>query len=90
MALPPCHFACQFIVNNDKIDCILYQRSCDVGLGLPYNIASYGLLTYIIGKITGKKPNKLIIFLGDVHIYENHVDEMKKQIEREPYVFPLL
>lgn len=90
MALPPCHVLCQFIVENGKLNCILYQRSCDIGLGVPFNIASYSLLTYIIGIMTNYKPGKFIYMMGDVHIYKNHVDSLLKQCMNKPYEFPTL
>jgi len=92
MALPPCHVMCQFNVNtiNNTLDCQLYQRSGDMFLGVPFNIASYSFLTHIIAKITGYKPGKLIHILGDTHIYESHIEAVKDQIKRVPYKFPEL
>jgi thymidylate synthase len=91
MNLPPCHMFCQFYVSsNQELSCQMYQRSADVGLGLPFNIASYAVLTYILGKITNLKPKKLSIIIGDAHIYENHIETLKEQITREPYLFPSL
>jgi len=91
MNLPPCHMFCQFYVsNNNELSCMMYQRSADVGLGLPFNIASYSVLTYIIGKLTNLRPKKLHIIIGDAHIYENHIEILKEQITREPYIFPTL
>lgn len=91
MNLPPCHMFCQFYVSSKKeLSCMMYQRSADVGLGLPFNIASYAVLTYILGKLTNLKPKKLIINIGDAHIYENHIETLKEQITREPFVFPTL
>jgi len=92
MALPPCHVMCQFNVNlRDKtLNCQLYQRSGDMFLGVPFNIASYSFLTCILAKITGYKPGKLIHILGDTHIYENHINAVKEQIKRVPYQFPEL
>jgi dihydrofolate reductase/thymidylate synthase len=91
MNLPPCHLLAQFYVSNDKeLSCMMYQRSADVGLGLPFNIASYATLTYILAKLTNLKPKKLIITIGDAHIYENHIDTLKEQIKREPFNFPTL
>ena len=92
MALPPCHVMCQFNVDtkNNKLDCQLYQRSGDMFLGVPFNIASYAFLTHIIGKITGYQVGRLIHILGDTHIYESHLDAVKEQIERVPYQFPEL
>jgi dihydrofolate reductase/thymidylate synthase len=69
---------------------MMYQRSADIGLGLPFNIASYAVLTYILAKLTNLKPKKLIITLGDAHIYENHIEALEEQINRIPYNFPVL
>ena len=90
MALPPCHVMCQFYVNKtlNTLDCQLYQRSGDMFLGVPYNIASYSFLTHIIAKLTGYKAGKLIHILGDAHIYINHINAVEKQLERVPIKFP--
>jgi thymidylate synthase len=89
--LPPCHIMCQFYVTSEKeLSCMMYQRSADIGLGLPFNIASYAVLTYILGKLSNLKPKKLSIIIGDAHIYENHIDALKEQITREPFEFPKL
>lgn len=90
MALPPCHVMCQFYVEGDGLKCHLTQRSADVGLGLPFNIASYALLTYLIGYFTGKKPLELTISLGDSHVYKNHLDSLLEQRKRKPYPSPTL
>jgi thymidylate synthase len=91
MNLPPCHMMCQFYVSSNKeLSCMMYQRSADIGLGLPFNIASYAVLTYILGKITNLKPKKLSIIIGDAHIYQNHIEALKEQITREPFEFPKL
>ena len=92
MALPPCHVMCQFYVDtkNNRLDCQLYQRSGDMFLGVPFNIASYSFLTYIIAKCTGYQPGRLIHILGDTHIYDSHIEAVKTQIKRIPYVFPKL
>ena len=90
MALPPCHIMCQFFVDGNHLSCQMYQRSADCFLGLPFNIASYALLTYIIAHITGKTPHKLILVLGDTHIYSNHIEQVKEQINRCPYKFPTI
>ena len=89
-ALPPCHAFFQFYVSNNKLSCQLYQRSADVFLGVPFNIASYSFLTYIIAKITGYQPGKLIHILGDTHIYDSHIEAVCTQIKRIPYAFPKL
>jgi thymidylate synthase len=91
MNLPPCHILAQFYVSNAKeLSCILYQRSADVGLGLPFNIASYAVLTYILAKLSNLTPKKLIVTIGDAHIYENHIDALKEQCKRKPFNFPVL
>nr|XP_025742433.1 thymidylate synthase isoform X2 [Callorhinus ursinus] len=90
MALPPCHALCQFYVVNGELSCQLYQRSGDMGLGVPFNIASYALLTYMIAHITGLKPGDFIHTLGDAHIYLNHIEPLKMQLQREPRPFPKL
>lgn len=89
MALPPCHVLIQFNVHQDKyLSCSLYQRSCDVGLGVPFNIASYSFLTHIIAKHCDLIPYQFVYFMGNAHIYENHIDAMKEQYTRSPYNFP--
>ncbi|KAL2085104.1 hypothetical protein ACEWY4_018424 [Coilia grayii] len=90
MALPPCHALCQFYVSEGELSCQLYQRSGDMGLGVPFNIASYALLTYMIAHITGLKPGDFVHTLGDAHIYSNHVEPLKEQLTREPRAFPKL
>ncbi|GMT31306.1 hypothetical protein PFISCL1PPCAC_22603, partial [Pristionchus fissidentatus] len=90
MALPPCHTLCQFYVRNGELSCQLYQRSGDMGLGVPFNIASYALLTHMIAHVTGLKTGDLVHTLGDAHIYSNHVEPLKIQLERTPYEFPKL
>ncbi|EFC36084.1 predicted protein [Naegleria gruberi] len=92
MALPPCHLMCQFWVDTDtnELSCQMYQRSCDMGLGVPFNIASYALLTRLMAQVCNLKPGDFIHTLGDTHVYKNHIEPLKKQIERDPKHFPLL
>lgn len=80
MALPPCHCLVQFYVANGELSCQLYQRSADMGLGVPFNIASYALLTYLIAHVTGLKPGDFIHTLGDAHVYSTHVEALKQQV----------
>lgn len=90
MALPPCHILFHVSIHGDKLNLCWFQRSCDMMLGVPFNIASYALLTVLLAKETGFKPGIVTGFLSDVHVYENHVENAKIQIEREPYKFPNL
>jgi len=91
MALPPCHILCQFNVHdNDKLSCSMYQRSGDIGLGVPFNIASYSFLTHLIAKHCGLVPYEFVYFLGNAHIYDDHLEQMKVQMNRKPYAFPTL
>lgn len=91
MALPPCHVLCQFnVVNGNELSCCLYQRSGDVGLGVPFNIASYAMLTRIIASVCGLEATEFIYFLSNAHIYDDHIESLKEQIKREPYPFPKL
>ena len=89
MALPPCHILCQFNVHDgNKLSCALYQRSCDYFLGIPFNIASYSMLTHLLAKHCGLEAYEFIHFMGNCHLYENAIDAAKLQITREPYPFP--
>jgi len=88
MALPPCHVLFQFYVAGGRLSCQLYQRSCDIFLGVPFNIASYSLLTMMIARVTGLLPGEFIHTLGDAHIYLNHIDQVRLQLTREPYPLP--
>jgi len=88
MVLPPCHCLAQFFVRGNKLSCLLYQRSCDMFLGVPFNIASYALLTHMIAKETGLEADEFIWNGGDIHLYSNHINQTKEQISRTPYEFP--
>uniref|UniRef100_A0A914D9Y3 Thymidylate synthase n=1 Tax=Acrobeloides nanus TaxID=290746 RepID=A0A914D9Y3_9BILA len=88
MALPPCHTLAQFYVCDGELSCQLYQRSGDMGLGVPFNLASYALFTHMIAHVTGLKAGDLVHTLGDAHVYLNHVDALKIQLERTPREFP--
>ena len=88
MALPPCHSFMQFYVINGKLSCQLYQRSADIFLGVPFNIASYSLFTMMIAQVCGLKPGEFIHTMGDAHIYTNHVEQIKVQLSREPKLLP--
>ncbi|KAF7336782.1 hypothetical protein MVEN_02113600 [Mycena venus] len=99
MALPPCHMLCQFYVHlppassptdKPKLSCLMFQRSADLGLGIPFNIASYALLTHMIAQVTGTTAHELIIQLGDAHVYRDHVDALEVQLTRTPKPFPKL
>jgi thymidylate synthase len=90
MALPPCHLLFQFYVNNNKLSCQLYQRSADIFLGVPFNIASYSFLTEMIAQATNLQPGEFIHTLGDAHIYLNHLEQVETQLKREPRPLPQL
>ena len=90
MALPPCHLLFQFYVANDRLSCQMYQRSADVFLGVPFNIASYALLTMMVAHVTGLAPGEFIHTLGDAHLYENHLEQARLQISREPRPLPTM
>jgi thymidylate synthase len=90
MALPPCHILFQFYVADGRLSCQLYQRSADIFLGVPFNIASYSLLTLMIAQVTGYKPGEFIHTLGDAHIYLNHTEQVKLQLTREPMPLPVM
>eukprot|EP00927_Polykrikos_kofoidii_P078358 TRINITY_DN75191_c0_g1_i1.p1 TRINITY_DN75191_c0_g1~~TRINITY_DN75191_c0_g1_i1.p1 ORF type:complete len:492 (-),score=65.19 TRINITY_DN75191_c0_g1_i1:36-1511(-) len=88
MACPPCHMFCQFYVEHGELSCLMYQRSCDMGIGVPWNIASYSLLTCMVAQVCGLRPGDFIHTLGVGHIYRDHVDALEAQLGRTPYPFP--
>ena len=90
MALPPCHCLFQFHVAKGRLSCQLYQRSADIFLGVPFNIASYALLTHMIARICGLKPGEFVHVLGDAHLYSNHFDQAREQLSRTPGALPQL
>jgi thymidylate synthase len=90
MALPPCHLMFQFYVANNRLSCQMYQRSADVFLGVPFNIASYALLTMMVAQVTGLEPGEFIHTFGDAHLYENHLEQAQLQLTREPRPLPMM
>lgn len=90
MSLPPCHLLCQFYVANGELSCQMYQRSADMGLGVPFNIASYSLLTRMIAHVCGLQPGEFVHTIGDAHVYVNHVDALREQLTRTPRAFPTM
>ncbi|HNX85501.1 MAG TPA: thymidylate synthase [Bacteroidales bacterium] len=90
MALPPCHILFQFYVAGGKLSCQMYQRSCDIFLGVPFNIASYALLLLMVAKVTGLQPGEFIHTLGDAHIYRNHLEQVRLQLTRKPFPLPMM
>ena len=88
MALPPCHMFCQFYVSNGELSCQMYQRSADMGLGVPFNIASYALLTVMVAQVCGLRCGDFVHSIGDAHVYSNHVDALRQQLARAPRAFP--
>jgi thymidylate synthase len=88
MALPPCHLLFQFYVAQNRLSCQLYQRSADIFLGVPFNIASYSLLTLMVAQVTGLEPGEFIHTFGDAHLYQNHVEQARLQLSREPRTLP--
>jgi thymidylate synthase len=90
MALPPCHLLFQFYVADGRLSCQLYQRSADVFLGVPFNIASYALLTLMVAQVTDLAPGEFILTLGDAHLYNNHLEQARTQLARQPRPLPTI
>ena len=90
MALPPCHLLAQFFVADGELSCQMYQRSGDMGLGVPFNIASYALLTRLLAQVAGLRVGEFVHVIGDAHVYSNHVEPLMEQLGREPRPFPTL
>jgi thymidylate synthase len=90
MALPPCHTMFQFYVADGRLSCQLYQRSGDIFLGVPFNIASYALLTVMVAQVSGYEPGEFILTLGDAHLYANHFEQAREQLQRTPKKLPTL
>jgi len=90
MALPPCHLLFQFYVVNESLSCQLYQRSADIFLGVPFNIASYALLTHMIAQVCNLQPGEFVHTFGDVHLYNNHIEQAETQLMRQPFTLPFI
>ena len=88
MKLPPCHLLVQWNVQREQLHCLVTMRSCDVFLGLPFNIASYALLTMMMAQVTDLEPGELVFSLGDTHVYQNHFEQARLQLSREPRALP--